>query len=153
MARPAKPQGACAYCGRMMSRGGMTRHLESCEKRRAAIEAAREGAGGEVGLFHLLVQDSYDGTYWLHLEMDGVATLKKLDEYLRAIWLECCGHLSEFHAGAAYGPKVGQQRKAEEVFRPGVELGHVYDFGTSSETRVRVVGQRRGRGCRGIPSC
>jgi len=31
--------------------------------------------------------------------MRGSATLAKLDDYLRAIWLECCGHLSKFTIG------------------------------------------------------
>jgi len=31
--------------------------------------------------------------------MRGSATLTKLDDYLRAIWLECCGHLSKFTIG------------------------------------------------------
>ena len=33
------------------------------------------------------------------LEMRGSATLAKLDDYLRAIWLECCGYLSGFTIG------------------------------------------------------
>jgi hypothetical protein len=29
------------------------------------------------------------------------------------------------------------------VFKPGLELMHIYDFGTSSETLIRVVGVRK----------
>jgi len=49
-----------------------------------------------VILYHLQVQDDWGGDFWLHLEMPGKATLEDLDYYLRAIWLECCGHLSQF---------------------------------------------------------
>lgn len=35
--------------------------------------------------------------------------------------------------------------RAERVFTPGVELTHIYDFGTSSETLVKVVGVREGK--------
>ena len=34
--------------------------------------------------------------YWLHIEIPAKATLEDLDHFLRAVWLECCGHLSSF---------------------------------------------------------
>lgn len=34
--------------------------------------------------------------YWLDLELKADAKLKRLDDFLRRIWLECCGYLSEF---------------------------------------------------------
>jgi hypothetical protein len=36
-------------------------------------------------------------------------------------------------------------RKVEQVFSPGVELTHIYDFGTSSETLIKAVGEREGK--------
>jgi hypothetical protein len=33
----------------------------------------------------------------------------------------------------------------DRAFRSGVELTHIYDFGTSSETLTKVVGTRRGK--------
>jgi len=35
-------------------------------------------------------------------------------------------------------------RRIGEVFQRGVELTHIYDFGTSSETLIRAVGVREG---------
>ena len=55
--------------------------------------------------YHLLVRDAYNRDFWLHLEMNGRSTLKDLDRYLRAIWLECCGHLSQFSVAAGAAPK------------------------------------------------
>jgi hypothetical protein len=147
MARKTQTKGACTYCGREMTRGGMARHLATCEQRANAIAVAQGKKGGEGTWIHLQVQDAWRGDYWLHLEMDATATLKQLDSYLRAIWLECCGHLSEFSAGGAWSErKVGMQRKAGQVFHPGVALTHIYDFGTSSETLVKAVGERNGPG-------
>ena len=34
---------------------------------------------------------------------------------------------------------------AKQVFAEGMELTHIYDFGTSSETLIRVVGEREGK--------
>jgi hypothetical protein len=77
--------------------------------------------------------------------MVGSASLEKLDFYLRAIWLECCGHLSEFTIGGWGGQKIGKNRKADTVFEPGIVLRHLYDFGTTSETDIKVIGFREGK--------
>ena len=77
--------------------------------------------------------------------MRGSATLKDLDSYLRAIWLECCGHLSRFSLGGWQGNEVSKNRRADEIFEPGVELTHIYDFGTSSLMLIKVVGARKGK--------
>lgn len=145
MTESKRTHGACVYCGREMTRSGMARHLGACEKRREAIAAADQQPGEAIPLIHLQVQDAWGGDYWLHLEMNGSATLKKLDDYLRAIWLECCGHLSQFSVDGRYGDELPMSRKAAQVFQPGVELIHIYDFGTESVTRVRAVDIRTGK--------
>ncbi len=77
--------------------------------------------------------------------MTGSTSLDKLDKYLRAIWLECCGHLSKFTLGGWGGMDVGKTRKADSIFEAGRVLHHLYDFGTTSETDIKVVGFREGR--------
>ncbi len=37
------------------------------------------------------------------------------------------------------------RRTADEVFEVGMQLTHIYDFGTSSETLIKVVGKREGK--------
>ncbi|MEA3336565.1 MAG: hypothetical protein U9R25_11685 [Chloroflexota bacterium] len=128
-----------------MTRGGLARHLPACSERQEAIEKANQKPGEEEWLYHLQVQDAWQGNYWLHLEMRGTATLADLDLYLRAIWLECCGHLSRFSVGDWRGKEISKRRQVEQVFWPGVELTHIYDFGTSSETLVKEVAVREGK--------
>jgi hypothetical protein len=70
--------------------------------------------------------------------------LDDLDHYLRAIWLECCDHLSQF-SYKRWGDEISTGRQVWQVFNPGVELHHVYDFGTSSETLVKAVSVREGK--------
>lgn len=141
--RKQQSKGTCTYCGKEMAKGGISRHLKSCSVRQEAI--ANAAGKEEQPLYHLQVQDAYGGDYWLHLEVNGSATLKKLDDYLRAIWLECCGHMSQFSIGSAWsGMEVGMSRKIDRVFDMTDELIHVYDFGTSSETKVKCVGNRKG---------
>lgn len=137
--------GTCAFCSREMTKGGLARHLVTCEKRREAIEAAENQNGAPLKIVHLQVRDAYNPDFWLHLEMNGSATLEDLDMYLRGIWLECCGHLSRFSIGGWGGDELPMSRKVERVFLPDVELTHIYDFGSSSETVVKSVGTRKGK--------
>ena len=44
---------------------------------------------------HLSVHDG-NWLYWLELAVRADTTLRQLDDFLRGVWLECCGHLSEF---------------------------------------------------------
>lgn len=135
-----RTRGACVFCGADYTRAGMAKHLQAC-KARAGATAAAAGAGTQL---HLQVQDAYGGAFWLQLEMDGAAPLQALDRYLRAIWLECCGHMSAFSYGG-WGDDLGMTRKASSVLKPGTELVHRYDFGTTSETLVRAIAARPGK--------
>ncbi len=81
----------------------MSRHLAACEKRQAAIKRESQDTKAKKGkLFHLQVEGTYAPMYWMHIEMPASATLAQLDTFLRDIWLECCGHLSQFKIGAQH---------------------------------------------------
>jgi hypothetical protein len=145
MARKPQSRGTCAYCGAEFAKAGAGRHLDKCAERSTAIQAAEKGKRPTENLWHLRIQDAYAKDFWLDLEMLGTASLTTLDKYLRAIWLECCGHLSEFTIGGFGGTTIGKARKANAVFSVGVSLDHLYDFGTTSETTIKVVGVRQGK--------
>jgi hypothetical protein len=145
MSGTKQSKGTCAYCGHETTKGAMTRHLAICAKRQEAIAQAEHRKSEPEGLYHLRVQDANVRDFWLDLEIRGSATLTHLDDYLRAIWLECCGHLSEFSVGGWGGTKVAMRRRADQAFQPGVELTHIYDFGTESVTRIKMVAVREGK--------
>ena len=145
MSRKKQSRGVCFYCDAEFAKGGMIRHLSSCPKRQETITLANHKAGKVETLYHLRVQDAWDGDFWLNLEMRDTATLEQLDRYLRAIWLECCGHLSRFSYGGWGSDDISKKRKAGVIFKPGVELVHQYDFGTTSETLIKVMDSRQGK--------
>jgi hypothetical protein len=88
----------------------------------------------------------------MHLEVRADATLKTLDAFLRSIWLECCGHMSQFFIdGEAYVSSAARELDAnsmnailEKVLRPGMTASYEYDFGTTTELRLRVIAERDG---------
>jgi hypothetical protein len=144
---PRKPEnpGTCTYCGEVVTKRSVTKHLEKCPKRLETLQITASSDRPVETLWQLRIQDAYDKDFWLDLEMNGSASLDKLDKYLRVIWLECCGHLSKFTIGGWSGMDVGKARKADSIFEPGLVLRHLYDFGTTSETDIKVVGLREGK--------
>lgn len=115
----------------------MGRHLAACLRRQDQVASAT--AGRSQPLIHLRMQDAYGGPFWFDAEVRGTATLEDIDSYLRAIWLECCGHMTRFSLG---GQEVSRRRRVDAVFTAGVELTHIYDFGTESVTQVKAIGSR-----------
>lgn len=145
MPRVPESRGICLFCGETVVKRSVSKHLARCPKRQEQSLAAQSSARAEDTIWHLRVQSADAKEYWLDLEMIGSSTLEKLDRYLRAIWLECCGHLSEFSIGGWGGTVIGKARKANSIFESGLVLRHLYDFGTTSETDIHVVGSRTGR--------
>ena len=96
MPRGKQSRGQCAFCGYQTTKGSMARHLAACPQRHAQIASAEQTNRKPETLYHLRMYDAYDRDFWLDSEVRGSATLKDIDAYLRAIWLECCGHLSRF---------------------------------------------------------
>lgn len=146
MPRRKQSKGTCVYCGKEMAKAGMIKHLAVCTERQAQLDKADHKQGKPETLYHLQVRDAWQGIFWLNLEMRGSASLEDLDSYLRAIWLECCDHLSRFSIGDGWGSnEVPMTQRIERVFAPSVELTHIYDFGTSSKTLVKFAGMRQGK--------
>ena len=121
----------------------MTRHLKACRG------SSPEGVASKP-CYHLVVEGGYKPVYWLHLAVRTDATLAELDRFLREIWLECCGHLSAFNInGQSYisdhPESAGERGMAvplKRVFYEGLQLSYEYDFGTTTELRLKVAGVR-----------
>ncbi len=94
-------KGICSFCKGEFEKAKMTQHLKYCKQRAAGIAAEAESAteAQKTRLFHIVVEGRYNPEYWMHLEIPASDALADLDDFLRDIWLECCGHLSEFTIG------------------------------------------------------
>jgi Plasmid pRiA4b ORF-3-like protein len=148
-------KGTCALCHGEFSKATMTKHLEACQRRAtdARAEAASRNPGRKTKTFHLVVEGRDLPMYWMHLAVSTGATLADLDQFLRATWLECCGHLSAFeigqqrylsHAGMDmdWEPDEKSMRvRLDKVLSPGLKCFHEYDFGTTTELSVKVLAE------------
>jgi hypothetical protein len=131
--------GKCLTCGDLFPKSGITRHLVKC----VPVQSGRRT------LLHLVADQ---GPYFIHIEAHDRATLGDLDEYLRQIWLECCGHLSSFRMGKAsyeFGPS-GEPADGHrdppliDVLRLKDPVAYDYDFGSTTSLTIRMVGFRTG---------
>lgn len=143
--------GVCQLCGGTFSRTAMTRHLKRCQERLHARATAKGSRRAEY--FHLEVRGADRPDYWLHLEVPVNSRLEELDRFLRAVWLECCGHLSQFIIGRTVyagnevleDPYTGALNIAsmdirlEGLLKPGMTFQYEYDFGSTTALTLRVV--------------
>jgi hypothetical protein len=146
MAGRKQSRGICSFCNHETTKGSMSKHLKSCQHRLDQVAEANSSKRKPEMLYHLRVQDAYNPEFWLDLEIKGSAALKDIDLYLRGIWLECCGHLSEFFPGKGgfMADNLAKSRKVDIVFQSISEITHIYDMGTSSETLLKMIDQREG---------
>ena len=144
-------KGACLLCNSMFGKTGMTKHLQLCIQKNVISEKAsgERKPKQDKKFFHILVEGYNYPEYWIHLKALTNAKLKDLDDFLRDIWLECCGHLSAFEIqGTRYSssPMVeynekGMNQKLEDILGQDIKFFHEYDFGTTTALALRVVSE------------
>ncbi len=126
--------GICELCGARKGKAAMTAHLRQC------LPLTRNGRGSVPGVL-LRVQSG--GLFWLHVAAGRNATLSEIDDLLRNVWLECCGHLSEFYGTGRR--EFTMNTRVLEVFRSvGDRIRYLYDFGSSTELEVGFAGFAEG---------
>jgi hypothetical protein len=146
--------GKCKYCGEVFSNKQITRHLNT------HLCRIKESGKNDVS-FHLRIYGKYFREMFLNLLVSGSAKLKDLDDFLRDIWLECCGHMSSFtnvkernkRRGGGfdffqeinddeeilYPGQLSMKTKVMDAFYKGLLLEYEYDFGSTTELIVEVV--------------
>jgi len=156
-------KGKCSFCNAIFSKAAMTKHLKSCKQRKAALEASLKKKGfRKTKIFHIVVEGRYLPEYWMQIEAPANVTLEDLDEFLRDIWVECCGHMSAFTIqGERYTTGSGidamwidlfgldAERNMDvalgKVLVSGMKFRYEYDFGTTTELTLKVVAEREGK--------
>lgn len=168
MNKQLRSEGKCLFCGKTYAKAGINRHLKTHLQEKAATNAK-----GKSFLLKVEENTRYGGgfPYFLSLWVDGNATMKKIDDFLRDIWLDCCGHLSAFRDPAAQtssgmwgffeteelleagkikeyeklmeetSGEIPMSRKASNVFFPDQKLNYEYDFGSTTELMVKTLAE------------
>ncbi|MBN2221794.1 MAG: SEC-C domain-containing protein [Vallitaleaceae bacterium] len=143
-------KGSCNICKKEFTKAGFTKHLKKCIDEQS--QYGKEKKYIKRNAFLIKIEAKYNPDYFLYILMDVKGTLKMLDDFLRGIWLECCGHLSNFYIGynefivdynehsQSYDEDLAYSMdyKLEQVLADGYEFLYTYDFGTSTELKLSI---------------
>ncbi|MEG1254944.1 SEC-C metal-binding domain-containing protein [Clostridium sp.] len=144
-------KGKCYYCNKELGKSGVTRHIKSCSEIREYISGNTEESRSTKEKFLIEVNFKYEPSeYWLYINVDEDCTLKELDQFLRDIWLECCGHLSCFTInGEVFEVRRtntldnNENKNMNVTLNSIVEVGskfkYEYDFGSTTELNIKVL--------------
>ena len=87
-----KSEGKCLYCEKIFSKIAISRHLQ-----KHLLEKVNQNKPGKSFLLKVDTNPRWGSNhYFLSLWVDGEAIMEDIDDFLRSIWLECCGHMSSF---------------------------------------------------------
>ena len=118
----------CYCCGKTVTKGYAKRHC---------LSHNYVGDNSEECML-LKVECAYDKDYWLYVDIGLKNTLRDLDKFLRAIWLECCGHMSTFYH--VLHEKISFSHKIDS-FAENTVLLYDYDFGSTTRLTITFVGR------------
>ena len=135
--RPKATRGACSFCGKDYTKAGMAKHLAKCLSDQGQSAKGRKSSP----CFHLQVSGKSISAYWLHLQVDANTTLKMLDNFLRDIWLECCGHMSLFFIGRG---EIDMSRRLSSFPAQGMIIDYDYDMGSTTSLEIKVMAAYQG---------
>jgi hypothetical protein len=129
-----KTSGICAFCKAEIPKNSrsISNHIAKCYQKSLTTTDNLKNQ------MILLIQGKYSPEYWMVIKARPDMTLTKLDKFLRDIWLECCGHLSDFSYRNSEIPKT---RKINQVFEEGIKIDYVYDFGSSTELSISLINE------------
>jgi hypothetical protein len=139
--------GKCFFCNAEFKKAGISKHLNT----HIAKERANNGTS-----FHIRIEDDprFGGLFFLNLWVDGNALMSEIDDFLRNIWLECCGHMSAFT-----NPKERKRHSmfdmdeieseadeimdssTKDILTKGMKLKYEYDFGSTTTLFLTVAEQ------------
>ena len=123
----ANSGGNCYLCGTKLGRAAMEKHL---------LKSHGDDKGGQE-CYLLKIEGSYPKGYWLYIDVPVEKSLSSVDDFLRKIWLECCGHMSAFFYPGYSEIKMNRKMKS---FAVDEKFLHHYDFGTTTETVINIIG-------------
>lgn len=124
--------GTCFICHQTLNHILMERHLNDCVKKEIEVHPADLNT---IDIFRIKIISNK--TFWLYVEMPAHASLQYLDDFLRAVWLECCGHLSEFKIKG--GVRFHINQAISQFFKKGTQFSYEYDFGSTTLLEGEVI--------------
>ena len=141
-----KTNGTCSFCNNSFSKTKMKVHLESCKQEKAAPSGKQTPT---KKAFLILADGSFLHEYWIYFEVTANAHLKRIDDFLRDTWVECCGHLSVFTInGKMYQSESNElfddltmNYRLDELLEKCTTFEYEYDSGNPTQLDLKVISE------------
>ena len=156
--------GTCCVCRQTVAVNQIRRHLPRCIEAHTGLRPSsnprrRDRRRIFQKTAHISIR-SRERPHWLELGVRCDVTLYELDAFLRSVWLECCGHLSNFRindetysivvplpgTGRRFEPEYDYEENLKHMGRsvnaavpPLARFRHEYDYGTPTELELEYV--------------
>ncbi len=130
--RKSTTNGICTYCKSAIPENSRSiiNHIANCEIKNNSQSKTT------TNYMILLIEGKYSPEYWLLIKAKPDLPMKKIDRFIKDIWVECCGHLSSFSDGYS---QIGMSRKLDQVFERGRNINYTYDYGSSTELSLSLL--------------
>ncbi|EKQ52284.1 MULTISPECIES: SEC-C metal-binding domain-containing protein [unclassified Clostridium] len=133
-------KGKCYYCNKELTERTIKRHMKSCTAMKKNIEEKTLQKGRKRKQFIISVKPKYEASeYCIYLSIDASLGLVHIDQFIRDVWVECCGHLSGFTINREFYQDDDMNIKISEVLSVGEKFEYEYDFGSTTYLNLEVV--------------
>jgi hypothetical protein len=129
MEHPLKSVGKCLFCNQVFDQDEIGKHLAM-----HLSQMEKEDHTKITKSFHHIKVEAEE--MFLHILVNSKSEMKVIDNFLKDIWLDCCGHMSNFgHKNF----KIRMSNSIADVFVPKIKIYHDYDYGSTTRIDLKTV--------------
>lgn len=133
-------KGKCYYCNKELTERTIKRHIKNCSVIKESIEEKMSSKGKLRKQFIISMKPKYEAMdYCIYLSIDSTLGLIHIDKFIRDIWVECCGHISQFIIDKESYNEDEMNIKLDEILKCGEKFEYEYDFGSTTSLSLEVV--------------
>ena len=130
----------CYYCNKELTERTIKRHMKNCSEMKKSIDEKRIDDKEQRNQFIIAIKSKYArNEYCIYLSIDGTLGLVHIDQFIRDIWVECCGHLSGFKIRGKYYQDNQMNTQLNDILNIDEKFEYEYDFGSTTCLVLDVV--------------
>jgi len=114
--------------------------MKNCSEMKKSIDEKRIDDKEKRNQFIITIKPKYDGSeYCIYLSIAGTLGLVHIDQFIKDIWVECCGHLSGFTIRGKFYQDHSMNTKLNDILDSDEKFEYEYDFGSTTHLILEVV--------------
>ena len=130
----------CYYCNKELTERTIKRHMKNCSEMKKRVEEQNSTDKKQRNQFIIAIKSKYEGNdYCIYLSIDGTLGLVHIDQFIRDIWVECCGHLSGFRIRGKFYQDHSMNTRLNDILDIDEKFEYEYDFGSTTYLNLEVV--------------